>query len=190
MKFNCKTSILATAISDDDKRKEFLEKHDPEKQPLIEMQTYEKWTNLQQGKIWRDLQLYGKEIFLCSGEYIYKRVLQGDKCPFKHMFLVEEEITLKNKQGKTRKVKDAYEKGLSKFTKEDCIALIEVMPEYLEALACQVYQEVIYFNWSCKATKLENNPFCEFTGLPFDATEQDKIVNRVMNEFDGEVAVE
>ena len=164
MKIICYTYTLAETIQDDESRAAFLKKHDPDKQPWIEMQTYERWTNQQQGKVWRDLENYGKEIFLCSGNYVYKKILQGDKCPFKNLFVEYETMTI---NGKERR--EELEKGLSKFTKADIIELLEVMPEYLEHLACHVHQEVILFNWSCKENQEADKPFCEFTEKPYDA---------------------
>lgn len=184
MKVTCNTLLLAKSINDDADREEFLKKHNPEKQPFIEMKTYERWTSEQQGKIWRDLCLYGKEIFECSGEYVYQNILQGDRCPFKNLFVTKESIKIK---GKIRE--DTTKKGLSKFSKSDCIKLLEVMPDYLEKLACTLHQRVIKFNWSCRESKKNNLPFSEFTKIPFDITKEvnphNEILNEVLDEFDG-----
>lgn len=158
MKITCDINKIAETILKDSERDKFVKKYKPDRFKWgIELQTYDKWTTEQQGKIWRDFTLAGK-LLNTSPEAIYS-IVKTSK-PTSHLFEKTEYVGTPER-GKTIKC----EKGLSQWSKDDCITGYDIIIEYLELLINSVYQEVVQVNWSSK----ENYglPDWEFTGQPF-----------------------
>lgn len=158
MILTCDINKLAESILKDYKRKEFLERYDPEKFKWgIDVQTYEKWTSEQQGKIFRDFTIAGK-LLNTSANAIYS-IVKTSK-PTRHLFEKVEYVGTKER-GKSV----TTEKGLSQWTKQDCVEGIPIIIAYLEMVINTVYQEKVIVNWSSKENV--DLPDFEFTGIPF-----------------------
>jgi len=158
MIINCDVAKIAEAIKNELQRKQFLQKYDPYKFKWgIELQTCDKWTTDQQKKIWRDFTIAGK-LLNTSPNAIYSIVKTAK--PTRHLFEKTEWIGNKDR-GKNV----ICEKGLSQFSKDDCIEAFPIIIEYLEMVINTVYQEIVKVNWSCYENI--NLPDYEFTGKPY-----------------------
>lgn len=162
MKITCNVNKLAESIQKDLERANFLAKFNPNKFKWgLEVQTCDKWTTEQQGKIWRDFTIAGK-LLNTSPNAIYSIVKTAK--PTRHLFEKLEWVGTKNR-GK----EIIAEKGLSQWTKQDCIDGYEIIMQYLEMVINSVYQEIVKVNWSCQENI--NMPDYEFTGIPFKIEE-------------------
>lgn len=161
MKVICNVRSLAAAIIDTKAREQFLKRYPPDKYPGgIEMQTYERWTNQQQGKIFRDMGIAAK-LLHCSPAAVRSLVENSPAC--KLHFETTERI------GTEERGKDITRiKNLKEFTVTDCNELIPDMLEYLEHVIQSVYQERIVFNWSSRENHEKGRKFCEFTGESYE----------------------
>jgi len=160
MKITVNVKKLSEAIIKDNERKNFLSKYDPDKFEWgMDVQTCDKWTTEQQGKIWRDLTIAGK-LLNTSANAIYS-IIKTAK-PTRHLFEKTEWVGTE-KRGK----EVVTEKGLSQWTQSDCSEGIDIITRYLGLVINSVYQEVVIVNWSSKYNKKLNLPDFEFTGKPF-----------------------
>ena len=162
MKITCDVNKLAESIIKDYERNNFLLKYNPDKYKWgLEMSTCDKWTTEQQGKIWRDFTIAGR-LLNTSANAIYS-IIKTAK-PTHHLFEKTEWVGTKERGKEV-----IAEKGLSQWTKQDCIEGIPIIIEYLELVINSVYQEVVKVNWSCQENL--NLPDWEFTGMPFKIEE-------------------
>ncbi|MFX0135469.1 MAG: hypothetical protein ACFFDN_17630 [Candidatus Hodarchaeota archaeon] len=162
MKITCNVAKLAESIEIDYERVNFLAKYNPDKFKWgIDVQTCDKWTTEQQSKIWRDFTIAGK-LLNTSSNAIYSIVKTAK--PTRHLFEKTEWVGTENR-GK----KIIAEKGLSQWTKQDCIEGYDIIIQYLELIINSVYQEVVKINWSCQENI--DLPDYEFTGIPFKIEE-------------------
>ena len=162
MKITCDVQKLAEAIIKEPERKSFLVKYPPDKFKWgIEMQTYVKWTTEQQGKIWRDFTI-AATLLNTSANAIYS-IVKTSK-PTSHLFEKTEWVGTA-----TRGKEVTTEKGLSQWTKQDCIEGYDIIMQYLEMVINSVYQEIVRVNWSSRENV--NAPDYEFTGIPFELKE-------------------
>ena len=158
MKLICDIKKLALAILNDQDRELFLKRYPPEKFRWgIELQTCDKWTTEQQGKIWRDFTIAAK-LLHTSPNAIYSIVKTAK--PTRHLF---EKIEWVGTPERGKMV--VTEKSLSQWTKQDCIEGIEIITQYLEMIINTVYQQVVKINWSSEENI--SKPDWEFTGIPF-----------------------
>jgi len=158
MKITVNVKMLSESIIKDVERESFLSKYDPDKFAWgMDVQTCDKWTTEQQSKIWRDFTIAGK-LLNTSANAIYSIVKTAK--PTRHLFEKTEWVGTE-KRGK----EVVTEKGLSQWTKQDCIDGIDIITRYLELVINTVYQEVVKVNWSSQDNvKL---PDYEFTGKTF-----------------------
>jgi hypothetical protein len=181
MKITCDVECVADSILDENKRELFLKRFKPSQYPWgIELQTCDKWTTAQQGKIFRDFGLAAK-LLETSTAAIYHIVKTN---PLTRMFFeVTEWVGAK---GRGKKV--TRDKGLSEFTKDDCIEAIDPILDLLQMMVNSCYQEVVVINWSSKENeenqKKLGQPDYEFTGISYNGSEDTE--QKIIDTFDGE----
>jgi len=163
MKITCNVAKLAESIIQDLEREKFLKQYNPDKFKWgIDLQTCDKWTTEQQGKIWRDFTIAGK-LLETTPNAIYSIVKTAK--PTSWLFEKTEWVGTKERGKEV-----VTEKGLSQWTKQDCIEGYDIIIRYLELIINSVYQEIVNVNWSSKENI--DLPDWEFTGIPFKSEEK------------------
>lgn len=168
----CDINRLVESIKDEKEKADFVKKYPPSKHDWgIQMQPYCRWTNAQQGKVWRDFGIVAK-LLETSADTVYTKT--------KNSKTLKKYFTVKSWVGKLNKETED-EKGLSKFTVQDCNEIIPIYTDWWNQAINIIYQQVVIINWSTKENRDNSLPDYEFT-----ETQDQKLFNAVKKEFDGE----
>lgn len=160
MEFTVNTDVFLDAIIYDEEKQKFREwLGGKEFAGGMRVKPYDRWTRKQQGKIWRDLEGVAKLLHI-DPDILYQKLKNGDR--FQHMFTEKREYIW---HGKPRE--ELFEKGLSKWSKEDCKSNIDELLAFFEEVIQNEYQQVIIFNWSSRDNYENKRPMFEFTDQPY-----------------------